>query len=168
MPFGRKTRNQSCCPILSASPAEVADEALGPTRRNLEHNRQPNVWSVLGHKRAQLRGGFRAFRAGPTELRKEDSSGNFALVGLAGNDNLVVVDNLGVASRCTVFQNNPADLQRKDKNMMTPTRAIGVMTATCLLFGAVGYAEDYQVRLERPFKAGDMLGLVVKAGKTET
>ncbi len=42
------------------------------------------------------------------------------------------------------------------------------MTATCLLFGALGYAEDYQVRLERPFKPGDVLGLVAKAGQTRT
>lgn len=52
--------------------------------------------------------------------------------------------------------------------MMTTTRTIGVMTAVCLLFAATGYAEDYQVRLERPSKAGDVLQLVAKAGETET
>lgn len=52
--------------------------------------------------------------------------------------------------------------------MITTTRAIGVMTGACLLFAAAGYAEDYQIRLERPFKAGDVLQLVAKGGETES
>ncbi len=52
--------------------------------------------------------------------------------------------------------------------MTTTARAIGVTAAACLLFAAAGHAEDYQVRLERPFKAGDVLQFVAKSGETET
>ncbi len=52
--------------------------------------------------------------------------------------------------------------------MTTTARAIGVTMAVCLLFAAAGYAEDYQVRFERPFKAGDVLRLVAKGGETQT
>lgn len=52
--------------------------------------------------------------------------------------------------------------------MITTTRTIGVMTAVCLLFAAPGYAEDYQVRLDRPSKAGDVLQFVAKVEETNS